>query len=68
MNKEIKLRTFLIIIVVLVIIEATLLFFLMPKQIENYCERAICNEDATICAVYGDNDKIIWRGSCSNDN
>lgn len=73
MNKEIKLKNFLIVLMILVVMEIGILFWLIPflnnKEASKYCQNAICNDDNSMCRVYDiDADgktQIIWRGSCN---
>lgn len=66
MQKDIKVKTFLLIIGILAILEAVLIFTFLGKN--NLCKKAICNEDNSMCYVYElDNSgktTIKWRGSC----
>ena len=78
MQKEIKLKTFLIVLAILVVLEVLIMLAFIPlirhseekKGQEKYCDIAICTEDKTSCyASKLDNDnntKIIWRGRCDN--
>lgn len=76
MKKEIKLKTFIIVIAILVILEVLLLIFLKPKDVndysEKYCKEAICNSDNSMCYAYdldnNGNTIVVWRGSCQNGN
>ncbi len=77
MKKEIKIQTFMIVMVILVILEIVLLVVFKPNKVADnysslYCQEAVCNEDASICYAYdldqnGDT-VVVWRGSCQNDN
>lgn len=73
MTRDIKLKTFIIVMAVLVILEIILLFVFSPKMQNNsysaeYCQEAVCNEDASMCYAYdvdeNGNTIVVWRGSC----
>lgn len=73
MTRDIKLKTFIIVMAVLVVLEIILLFVFSPKNQNNrysteYCQEAVCNEDASICYHYDvdqyGNTIVVWRGSC----
>ena len=73
MKKEINLRTFIIIMFGLVILEIILLIIFKPSYTNSmYCKEAICNEDASLCYAYdldsNGNTIVVWRGSCQNGN
>ena len=77
MTREIKLQTFLIVMVILIALEIFLLVMFRPKQVsENYspiyCQEAVCNEDASICYAYDLDSEgktiVVWRGSCQAGN
>lgn len=76
MNREIKLKTFFIIAIGLVILEIFLLIILSPKKINNYseeyCKEAICNSDNSMCYAYDLDDDgntiVVWKGSCQTEN
>ena len=76
MQKEISLKLFGIVTVVLIIIEIFLLIIISSNQSENYsseyCKEAVCNEDASICYAYDldqeGNTVVVWRGSCQTGN
>lgn len=76
MQKEISLKIFGIIMLVLVVIEMVLLIIFSPNHHENYsneyCREAVCNEDASICYAYDldqeGNTVVVWRGSCQTGN
>ena len=73
MTRDIKLKTFIMVMVVLGVLEIILLFIFSPKMQNNrdseeYCKEAVCNEDASICYHYDvdqdGNTIVVWRGSC----
>ena len=73
MTRDIKLKTFIMVMVVLGVLEIILLFIFSPKMQNNryseeYCKEAVCNEGASICYHYGvdqdGNTIVVWRGSC----
>lgn len=71
MTKEIKLKSFVMVMAVLVILEILLLIiFKLSDDDENrrYCEEAVCNEDASLCYTYDLDENgdtvVVWRGSC----
>ena len=71
MQKGISLKVFLMVISVLALLEIVILIILRPQNSlynGEYCQEAICNEDASICYQYDLDEngetKIIWRGSC----
>ncbi len=78
MQKEIKLKTFLIVLAILVFLECLILVVLVPlikhnkerKGQEKYCKVAICNEDETSCYAFKldetNKTQIVWRGRCDN--
>ncbi len=74
MNKEIKQKTFIVIMIILVFIEILLLIILKPKnKLEysaHYCKLAICNSDNSICYAYdldeNGNTIVVWKGNCQN--
>ncbi len=77
MNKEISLKTFLIILIGLSILECVIMFIVALnnkqkeaiKDNEEHCKFAVCNDDYTICYNYAldeeENTSITWRGSCA---
>ncbi len=70
MNKEIELKWFLVVVVILMAIEAFLIINLAPKkEIPEECKKSVCNADKTLCYKYEldaeGNTKITWRGNCS---
>ncbi len=79
MQKEISIKYFLIIMIILIAIECFIMVYLIPtihynnrkKDIEEHCKLAACNETLTICYNYGldenGNTIITWRGSCKLD-
>ena len=78
MTKEISLKKFLIILIILVLLECLILLVIMPKVRHNkekegqdkYCDVAICTEDKTSCYAFKLNKDgkttITWRGRCDN--
>mgnify|MGYP001623688939 CR=1 FL=1 len=77
MNKEVSLKSFVIVMTVLVIIEIILLFVFSPRgNLDNYsseyCSEAVCNEDLSLCYAYdldeAGNTVVVWRGSCQEGN
>lgn len=77
MNKEVSLKTFSIVMLILVVIEIILLVIFRPDDGLNsydskYCSEAVCNEDASLCYVYDldseGNTVVVWRGSCQTGN
>ena len=73
MNREIKLRTFVIAMIIFVGFEVLLFFAFRPVTDENsYCQEAVCNEDASLCYAYDldeeGNTVVVWRGSCQAGN
>jgi len=78
MNKEISLKTFLIVLTVLIVAEITIISCInisknkkLQAERDEHCALAVCNESKTMCYNYGldDNGKttITWRGSCAED-
>ncbi len=74
MNKEISLKTFLLILGSLVFIELLIYCVVIPirnyNELKSHCteEVATCNEDNTICYNYKleNNATIVtWRGNCT---
>ncbi len=72
MNKEISLRSFLVVLALLIIFEVLILCVIIPahnrKELESHCKVAVCNETNTICYNYsekGDDTIVTWRGSCA---
>lgn len=77
MKREVRIRTFIIAMIILVVAEIILLFvFSLKNKNENYsseyCKEAVCNEDASLCYAYDldseGNTVVVWRGSCQNGN
>lgn len=77
MKREVRIRTFIIAMIILAVAEIILLFVFSPKnKNENYsseyCKEAVCNEDASLCYAYDldseGNTVVVWRGSCQNGN
>ncbi len=75
MKKEISLKTFLIVMGVLVVLEViVLILFKTNNNMDNYsyeyCREAICNEDESMCYAYDIDENgdtvVIWRGACQN--
>lgn len=78
MNKEISLKSFIIVMSILVIILVLVMTLLVPKinhaaeekKLKKECATAICNDNNTICYNYALNEKdntiITWRGNCSS--
>lgn len=73
MTREVKLKTFIMVMAVLVVLEIILLFVFSPKSKNNrysaeYCQEAVCNEDESMCYAYDvdqdGNTMVVWRGSC----
>ena len=73
MNKEISLKTFLIILGSLVLLELIIMCLIIPyfnyQELKEHCGKkdAVCNPENTICFNYGLEDGktvVTWRGSC----
>ena len=71
MNKEINIKTFLIVLTGLVIIELVVLLLFVPMKkhadVKKHCRVAICNDNRSMCFNYdldGDNTIITWQGDC----
>ena len=76
MKREVKLKNFMIIMIVLVTLEIFLLIIFGRENelIYNseYCQNAVCNEDESLCYAYEldseGNTVVVWRGSCQSGN
>lgn len=77
MNREISLKKFLIILIILIVIEVFVICTINIKRNKNveeteynkHCELAVCNESKTICFNYdldsNGNTIVTWKGSCA---
>jgi len=72
MHKEINIKTFFIIISILAIAEIIIVCLVIPgiqaSDLKKHCEKAVCNDDYTVCFNYedkGSDTNITWRGNCS---
>lgn len=77
MNREVSLKTFSIVMIILVVLEIVLLIIFRPDDgldsyNSEYCSKAVCNEDASLCYAYDldseGNTVVVWRGTCQTGN
>ncbi len=77
MNKEISLKSFLIILTILIVVEISVFSFIniakknkIKAEQEEHCALAVCNESKTVCYNYeldsNGRTTVTWRGSCAD--
>ena len=69
MNREISLKSFLMVLTILIIIEVFILVYLIPHlNYKKHCSLAVCNDDDSICYNYEADSlgktHITWSGTC----